>query len=189
MNREKFEKIISSKKVNRKYSYSIRKLSIGVASVVMGAFLVFGPVNFSGLQKNVFAYTEADRVNPSEGQDIALYMEKGGPDYFRLTLRLTGNDGLGWRSETPKTVQVVLGTETLNLAFDKNENGIKQYFGVIELSKISENVQPTVKIQYSNGKWSSDDTNKDFYSNIKLPEGVKDSIKKLNLMWKKENKL
>ena len=51
-----FKEFIKSRKRNRIYRYSIRRLSIGVVSCVVGAFVLFSPVNFGKTELSGVVY-------------------------------------------------------------------------------------------------------------------------------------
>ena len=61
---ENLKEFIKSRKRNRIYRYSIRRLSIGVASCIVGTFVIFSPVNFGKIELSGVVYAQnRDKYN------------------------------------------------------------------------------------------------------------------------------
>ena len=66
---DNLRKFIKTKKQNRVYRYSIRRLSIGVVSCVVGAFVLFSPVKFGNAELSGVVYaSEVENKDENDKQ-------------------------------------------------------------------------------------------------------------------------
>ena len=139
---ENLKEFIKSRKRNRIYRYSIRRLSIGVASCIVGTFVIFSPVNFGKIELSGVVYAQnRDKYNKEAER------EKSKLDKF---LKYDANTG----------------EITFNIEIDYDKVRITNDGGVRagEFIKSNSGFEGIEGVEYKNNKWI---ITRDYYGNSK----------------------